>query len=175
MKNLHLLSALRTLCAFSLLASSAVLAAEVKLEGVHLCCGKCVKSASQSLTGVAGVSAVRVNKDDETVTFQAADEAAAQRGLTALADAGFYGETATPSPDFKVDAKRTANEIHISRLHLCCGGCVHAAEDAVKTLPGFKGVSTQSKQGTMTVTGEKLSYAAILKALHEAGMHGSLK
>lgn len=168
---------LGTLTAMALMATSAlwtsgVSAADVKVEGVHLCCGKCVKAASQSLANVAGVSAVDVNKDDETVSFTAADAAAVERGLTALADSGFYGKTSVPGPDFKVDANRTGNEIQITKLHLCCGGCVKAAESALKDVTGVKSVSSQAKQGTITVTGEKINYAAALKALHETGMHG---
>jgi len=175
MFKIDLPGTLRLLCATGLLATSAAFAAEVKVEGVHLCCGKCVKAATQALTGVNGVSQVNVVQDDETVTFQAANPAAAQRGLKALAASGLYGEPSVPGPDFKTDADKTANEIHISKLHLCCGGCVKAAEAAVKGLPNVKSVSTQSKQGTMTVNGENIHYAALLKALHESGMHGQLR
>jgi len=172
---LNSISKLGVLCAYGLLATSAVWAADVKVEGVHLCCGKCVKGATQALMNVDGVSGVNVSQDDETVAFQAADEAATTRGLQALADAGFYGETSAPSPDFKIDPAKTGRAIHISHLHLCCGGCVKTAESAVKSVSGVQSVSTQSKQGTMTIKGDKINYAALLKALHEAGMHGTLK
>jgi len=175
MLRFSIISNLRILCAYGLMATSAIWAAEVKVEGVHLCCGKCVKAATGALTGVAGVSAVNVSQDDETVTFQTTDEAATKRGLASLAKAGFYGETSASSPDFKIAASKTGNEIHISHLHLCCGGCVKTAEGAAKSVSGVQSVSTQPKQGTMTVHGDKVNYAAMLKAFHEAGMHGTLK
>lgn len=166
---------LRLLCAMGLLVTSVTSAAEIKVEGVHLCCGSCVKSATKALTDLEGVSQVSVVKDDEVVTFQAADDAAAQRGLQALADSGFYGKSSVPGPDFKIDPDKSSNEVHISKLHFCCGGCVEAAKSAVNDVAGVQSVSAQAKQGTMTIKGEKINYAAILKALHETGMHGKIK
>ncbi|SFH58041.1 heavy-metal-associated domain-containing protein [Planctomicrobium piriforme] len=166
----------RTLAALAVMAcSSAAFAEEVKLEGVHLCCGSCTKAATKSLTGVTGVSDVKISQDDETIVFQAKDEPAALAGLTALANAGFYGSTKTASPDFAVDPSAKKNTVEISGMHLCCAGCTKSAEAALKAVTGVKSVSAEAKQGKMTVKGDNVSLADTLKALHEAGFHGTVK
>ncbi|WP_437223843.1 cation transporter [Planctomicrobium sp. SH661] len=161
--------------AFMVMATSSVWAAEIKVEGVHLCCGGCVKAASQSLSKVDGVSAVNVDKDHETVTFEAADDAAAQRGLKALASSGFYGKTSVPGPESKIDPDKTADEVQVTGVHLCCGGCVDVAKDAAASVAGVRSVEAVQKKGTLTIKGEKINLAATLKALHDAGLHGEVK
>lgn len=167
--------ALPVACAFSFFSVAWVQAEEVTVNNVHLCCGSCVKGVQKALADVAGVSGVKVSRDDETVAFQAADSAAATRGLTALAEAGFYGEPSVPGPDFKVDPQAKKDQIQLSGIHLCCQGCTNSATDALKGVTGVKSVSAQAKQGKMTVTGNDISLAETLKALHAAGFHAKLE
>jgi copper chaperone CopZ len=154
--------------------SGSVLAESVHVDHVHLCCGKCEKAASAALQGINGISDVKVDRDEEVIRFEAADTAAANQALTALADAGFYGQPSVPGPDFKIDPKAASNKIQITGVHLCCKGCTQAAEQALEGVPGVKSVQTQAKQGTITVTGSEVNLAATLKALHEAGFHGKV-
>jgi copper chaperone CopZ len=149
-------------------------AEEVKVEGVHLCCQPCVKAATKALTGVNGVSDVTVSQDDETVTFQAKDGEAAQAGLKALSAAGFYGTTSATWPDLNIDATKKQNKVELSHMHLCCRGCTETASSALKEVGGVKAVSIAAKQGKMTVTGESISLADILKALHSSGFHATV-
>jgi len=149
-------------------------AEEVKVEGVHLCCGSCVKAATKALTGVNGVSDATVSQDDETVTFQAQDSDAAKAGLKALSAAGFYGSTSTAGPDLSIDATKKQDKVELSHMHLCCPGCTKTASAALKEVHGVKGVSAAAKQGKMTVTGESISLADILKALHSSGFHATV-
>lgn len=179
MLNIFKLSFARSvpmIAASLLLTGSMALAADVKVEGVHLCCGACVKAADKALSNVNGVSVVTVDKDGESITFTAADDAAVQRGLTALADGGFYGKTSVPGPDFKIDPQAASNDVKISKIHLCCKGCVTSAEEALKGVSGVKKIdAAQSKQGLLTIHGSKVNHADVLKALHAAGFHGQVK
>mgnify|MGYP001500473515 CR=1 FL=1 len=155
--------------------AAAVSAGEVRVEGVHLCCGGCVKAVSKSLEGVDGVSDVQIDKDEELVRFNAKDDAAAQKGLTALAASGLYGTPSTPGPDFKVSSDKASDQVKITKVHLCCRGCVTSVEGPLKKLSGVQSVKTESKQGTIILTGSKINHAAVLKSLHESGFHGQIE
>ncbi len=161
--------------AASLVFSGVLSAAEVKISGVHICCGACVKAVTASLKDVAGVTKAGA-EEDGTVTFDAADEKAAAAGIAALAKAGFHGaaksggkELAFPAVTVK-EAK--ADSVTLTGIHLCCGGCYTAANDALK---GIGAVTSDKKAKTVTVTGKGLDVAAILAALNKAGFHGEVK
>lgn len=160
---------------FVALLTSAVFADEVKVDGVHLCCGKCVQQAKASLTSVEGISKVRVNKNAETVVFDAAGKDAAHAGLKSLAAAGFYGTPSIDGPAFNVDKSARKDAVSVSGMHLCCGGCINSAVKAIKTVSGVEDTSVAARDGKIEVTGSEISLAAVLKALHEAGMHGEVK
>ncbi len=161
--------------AISLFSVQAVMAEQVKVEGVHLCCGGCVKGVTKAMTGVTGVTGLKVSQDDETVTFEAKDDEAALAGLTALAKGGYYGTPSRPGPDFTIDASKKQNEVQINGLHLCCGACVKAVQGALKGVPGVKTVTSEARSGKVVVKGDSVSLAETLKALHENGFHGTVK
>ena len=159
--------------------SSLAAAEEVKVTGVHLCCGKCVKAATSALQGIKGISAPRANQDEEVVTFNAEGTDLAEAGVAALAKAGFAGTAtmggaAVKAPASGIAAGAAGNAATISNMHLCCGGCVRAAEGAIKEVSGVKSVTSDAKGGTIAVSGEAISLEALLNALHEAGFHGSV-
>src|SRR5262245_19311629 len=66
-------------------------AGEVKIEGVHICCGQCVNIAQATLKKVEGVSDGKADKDTSSITLVAADDKAAAAAIDALAKAGFRG------------------------------------------------------------------------------------
>ena len=65
-----------------------------------------------------------------------------------------------------------ANEVTIRGIHNCCPACVEAIEGALKGVPGVQTVKCQKKN--CTVTGTNLSYTALIKALHDEGLHGNI-
>ncbi|WP_437191406.1 heavy-metal-associated domain-containing protein [Planctomicrobium sp. SH527] len=161
--------------AISLFSVQGVMAEQVKVEGVHICCGGCVKGVNKAMTGVAGVTGLKVSQDDETVTFEAKDDEAALAGLNALAKGGYYGKPSRQGPDFTIDASKKQDEVQITGLHLCCGACVKAVQGALKGVPGVKNVTSEARSGKVVIKGDKVSLAETLKALHENGFHGTVK
>ena len=161
-------------CLMSLAGVSLAHAEEVKVKDMHLCCGACVKAVQKTLQGVEGISGVAVNKDAGSVTFQSRDQASAQKGVKALYDAGFYGESSVPGTEPKAPTEKK-DQVSISHLHLCCGGCVKSAEAALKKVDGVTSVSAEQKQGKMTLSGNDISLAETLKALHQAGFHATVE
>ncbi|WP_417850933.1 cation transporter [Thalassoglobus sp.] len=162
-------------CLLASLVASPILADEITVEGVHLCCGKCVTGAKDALTDVDGVSRVRVNKTKATVVFEATNSKSAQSGLKSLAEAGFYGKPSIEGPKFEIDKTAKKDAVSVEDMHLCCGGCFRAAEKAAKSVEGVTEAKANGDDGTLQLTGSKISHAAVLKALHEAGFHGTVK
>lgn len=148
---------------------------DVKVEGVHLCCGKCVTGAKKSLTGLEGISKVRVNKSEESVVFVASNKESAVKGLKALAQAGFYGKPSIDGPKFDVDASARKDAVSLSEMHLCCGGCVRSAVEAIESVDGVKEATANAAEGKIAVSGSGISLAAVMQALHAAGFHGTVK
>jgi copper chaperone CopZ len=156
-------------------ACGAVRAAEVKITGVHVCCGACVKAVNATLKDVAGVSNSKADQDG-TVSFDAADEKAAAAGIAALAKAGFHGnaksgDKALEFPAVAVEKGAKADVVTIAGLHLCCGNCYKATGDALK---GLGTVTSNKEAKTVTVTGKGIDVAAVVAALNKAGFHGTV-
>ena len=169
-------SKLRTFSLFFIaFTSSALLADEVKVDGVHLCCGKCVQQAKAALSSVDGISKVRVNKDAETVVFEVTGKEAAQTGLKSLAKAGFYGSPSIDGPVFKLDKSVKKDAVSVTGMHLCCGGCITSAVKAIEGVSGASDTDVSAKTGKIEISGADIQLVAVLKALHAAGMHGTVE
>jgi copper chaperone CopZ len=173
------LRVLSSALALTLVAAVSASAGEVTVKGAHLCCGACSKDVTKALTDVEGVSDPASDRDAKTITFTAADDKAATAGLRKLYQAGFYG-TATHGdkkvnfPGQKIDKEKKASEITLRGVHLCCGGCVTAAEKALKEVKGVKEVKTDREKRTITVTGEDVNLVAAVGALNKAGFSGRI-
>jgi len=64
----------------------------LKLEGVHLCCGKCVSAVDKAVKSVAGVKEHTAKKNAET--FEVTGDFNDKEVLSALQKAGFTGKVA---------------------------------------------------------------------------------
>jgi len=72
-----------------------------------------------------------------TVSVTAADAATVQKAVDALVGAGYFG--ASSNPDIKLASPsgakdETVKSLKVAGVHLCCGKCVKAVNDAVKKL-----------------------------------------
>jgi Cu+-exporting ATPase len=151
-------------------------AAEVALEGTHLCCGACVKAVAATLKKVEGVSGAKCDRDKKAVTFTATDKKTANAGLRALTRAGFHGTAKVDGetvklPAQKIKAGTKASSANFVGAHLCCPLCAKAVEKAVKAVDGVKEVSVDRKKRTISVTGTDVDIAAVIAALNKAGFH----
>jgi copper chaperone CopZ len=172
----------RTILALGILAFplAAANAASVIVKGVHLCCGACVQGVAKALKDVKGVSQLACDRDGKTVAFTAADDKAAKAGIAALAKGGYGGVAihggkplAFPASGVKKGLK--ANSVTFVGIHLCCGGCVNGAKEAVEQLDGVTAIDVDRKDRTITVRGKDISVAAASAALFKGGFYGKLK
>lgn len=161
------------------LLATPALASDVSVTKSHICCPGCVKAIEETLAQVEGVSDVSVDKDEKSLTFKAENAKTARRGVRALARAGFGGEitvdgkeVALPTPKIEEGAK--ADEVKLTRVHLCCGACVKAVEGAVSKVDGVDQVTCDRDKGTCVATGKDVSVLGVLQALRDAGFNGTV-
>jgi len=149
------------------LSASASADSSIELKGVHNCCKKCDNGISDAVSKVTGATAsVEKNK----VTITAKDDQTAKQAVASLVAAGYFGEGAS-APEI-TDAK--VKSATVTGLHLCCGKCVTATEDALKTVAGFSSHTATKGASSFNVEGD-FSTKELLTALHKAGLHGTIK
>ena len=166
----------------AVLSLAAAQAAEVKVEGLHICCPTCVTDIEKALTGIDGVPNVASSKDTKIATFEASDQKAAEAGVKALAGAGLHGtatyegkEIAMPDSGFK-DGKEKDMTIH--NVYMCCKGCIGEVTKAVQAVEGVDSAAADQKARTLTVKAkggskEGFDQKAVIAALNKAGFHGT--
>jgi copper chaperone CopZ len=159
-------------------ASMAAVAEDTKVtvEGVHLCCGACVKAVDEAAAKVEGAT-VTCDRDASSVAIVAPTVEAAQKALDAITDAGYHG---TPDSDIvKVKEDSDAPEGKVDSLtltgaHNCCRGCAVAISGALEDVEGIAEVKAEPRTTIVTLTGDFDARLAI-KALNEAGFHVKVK
>jgi copper chaperone CopZ len=149
---------------------------ELKLTGVHLCCQGCVNAADAALRSVEGVNS-RCDMEHGTITVIASDAITAQKGLDALAFAGFYGNcdndglamnSVSDIPSGKVKS------LKVSGIHNCCGPCCVAIREAIATVDGVTRDTAAPGATSFEVTGD-VNAADLIKALNNAGFSARIR
>ncbi len=164
------------LSAAGMLGAAALAETKVEVGNVHLCCPGCVKAVGSALKGVDGVTGV-CDQKAKTVTITAPDDATAQKGIEALAAAGYHGHLETKAVHFPRDSGATKGKVSsltVTGIHNCCGACNKAIKTAVKTVPGVTGDTAKPKSDSFEVTGD-YEATELIRALHEAGFHVKVK
>lgn len=161
-------------------AASQTQAGAVTVKKAHVCCGQCVNIVKKTLTDLEGVSNPAADQKTGTITFDAADDTAAKRGIDALAKAGFHGsathgDKAVEFPKTTAKKGDKANTVTFTGVHLCCGQCVTGAKEALKGVKNVKEVNPDRATGTVTLTGENIDLLEAVNAFNDGGFHGSLK
>ena len=148
----------------------------VVVKNVHLCCGACVTGVNNALKTVDGVKGACDTKA-KTVTITAADDAAAQKGIDALAAAGYHGDvagTAFKVADDSGAATGKVKTLTVTGVHNCCGACNKAITAAVGKVAGVTGNTAKAKSDTFDVTGD-FDPTELVKELNAAGFHVKVK
>lgn len=152
-----------------------VLAGEVSVSGVHLCCPACAKAVGKALSKVDGVSNAKCDPPARTVTFTAESGDAAKEALAALNKAGFHGSATADGKAVEVADNSGAKagdkpaKVTLTGVHNCCGQCLKAIQKTVGGVSGVGEVSVAKRE--ITVSNNKADVAEIVKALNDAGFH----
>jgi periplasmic mercuric ion binding protein len=167
---------LMLLSAACMLGAAGLAETKVEVKGVHLCCPACVKGVAAALKDVDGVKGV-CNSKAGTVTLTAADDTTAQKGIDALAAAGYHGQLDTKVVTFPSDSGATKGKVKsltLDGIHNCCRSCNNAIKKAVKKVEGVTGDTAKPKSETIEVTGD-FEATELIHALQEAGFHAKVK
>ena len=149
---------------------------KVELTGVHLCCQGCVNAANAALRSVEGVNS-RCDMENGTIAVMAGDAIAAQKGLDALAFAGFYGNSDNNHLAMKAVSDIPAGKVKslkVSGIHNCCGPCCVAIREAITTVEGITGDTANPRARSFEVTGD-FEAASLVKALNAAGFSAQVE
>ncbi len=165
-------------CLSVCLLSSAVLAGDVDVKNVHLCCGACVKGVNEALKDVEGLSGLNIDKDAGSIVFQAETSEVARNAITELAKAGFagrakMGDERIKLPKIDVPKGTTSSAFAVNDVHLCCGGCVKGVKEALKDLEGVTEVGGDTETGVVTIKGDDVDVRGAVRALRKAGFNGT--
>lgn len=153
---------------------------QVSVKGVHLCCGGCQEIANAALSEVKGVADISCDLNTKVISFKTGSEAAAQAGIAALAEAGFFGEATFNKEPLKYPESGTAkdsksNAIVLTGVHLCCTACVTASHKALEDVKGVTLIDIDRNEQTITLTGDSISVPDAVSALNKAGFFCQLE
>jgi copper chaperone CopZ len=148
-------------------------AEEIKVSGVHNCCGACCKLMHEVLGKVEGVTEVTAKPKETDFTFDAANTKASRQAIAALARAGFHGKTNKEKLVFRDNSgveKGKVPRLSLVGIHNCCPGCCKAAKDAIAKVEGVEADTLKPSKRTFVVEGD-FDGAAVVKALNDIGFH----
>jgi|SRR5665213_262132 len=148
----------------------------VTVTDVHICCQSCVKGVAKAVADVAGLTA-KADEDAGTVTLTGPDTATVQKGADALVAAGFFGKCSDATIKINTDTgakNQKVQSMKIEGLHLCCGKCVKAVNEALATVPGVTGNTAAKGAKTFEVTGD-FNDKDVFDALQKTGFTGQEK
>jgi periplasmic mercuric ion binding protein len=161
--------------ALALAGSLSAAETTVKLTKVHLCCDGCVAGVQKAVGTVAGVTAA-VEKGAGAVALTGPDQETVQKAADALVEAGYFGKSADAEVKLKSDTGAKGEKVEslkIEGVHLCCGKCVKAVDEALKKVPGVKSHTAEKGAKTFEVTGE-FNDKDVFAALQKAGLTGKV-
>lgn len=164
----------------TLSAAPQVEAGGVTVKNAHICCGACVKAVKNALGDVKGVSNASADGDTKTITFEAANDAAAKKGIRALAKAGFHGTAAHGDkkleyPKIKAKKGQSADKVVFANVHLCCGACVKGAKACMDGVKNVQTIEVDTNGKTVTLSGKGIDLLEAVTALNKGGFHAKLK
>jgi copper chaperone CopZ len=145
----------------------------VKITDVHLCCDKCVAGVNAAVGKVSGAT-VAVDKDAETVSLTGADTATVQKAADALTDAGYFGKSSDDSIKISAETGAKGEKVQmlkVTGVHLCCGSCVKAVNEALASVDGVKANTAAKGVKSFEVTGD-FNDKDVFVALQKAGLTG---
>jgi copper chaperone CopZ len=157
------------------LGMSAHAEATLTLNGIHNCCKSCENGLIKAVSKVRDVTLVSTKT---SVTITAKNKADAKKAAAAILDAGYFGTSEDDAkPSSTAPAKAPEPQVKtatVSGLHLCCGKCAKAANEAIKTVAGITKGEAMPKVTTVTVEGD-FKASDLIAALNKAGFNGKIQ
>jgi copper chaperone CopZ len=145
----------------------------VKISKVHLCCDGCVNGVQKAIGAVPGVTA-STDKNAGTVDLTGPDNLTVQKAADGLVAAGYFGKSSSPSVKINNTTGAKGQKVQllgVKGVHLCCGKCVKAVDEALKSVSGVEKHTAARGVKSFEITGD-FSDVEVFAALQKAGMTG---
>lgn len=152
----------------------------VTLSGVHNCCNGCAKGITEAASSVKDVT---VKPGGRNVMLTGKSKSALKKAVDAILAAGYFGkvsgEDAEKSPGGSASTALAAKpkmtkSATVTGLHLCCGKCATAVNEAAKSVAGVTESDAASKADKVTIKGD-FDANALEVALQGAGFNGKIR
>lgn len=146
---------------------------EITLSDVHLCCGSCRRGVERAASGFD----VELTISGKAVTIKGKKGAEVQKAVDAIAAAGFYGRSDHDAVKIADVAASDAggNKVKVTGVHLCCGSCVKAVDEALASVGGFQKHDAEEGSDSFEVSGEGLKASEVVAALRAKGLNGTVR
>jgi copper chaperone CopZ len=165
--------AILTMAVAVLSAASAPAATRATIEGVHICCAGCTKAIEAGLKKVEDLE-FNVDSKKQVVLISAGDLKTAQKGIDALAAAGFHGKVKSDAKKLHFKPvkppKGKVTRLEVEKIHNCCLKCTKAIQAALAKVEGVEADSAKPKVTKFAIEGN-FSAAEAIEAIFNAGFH----
>lgn len=145
---------------------------KVEIKDVHLCCGQCVNAVNKAVGEIEGLKAA-CDQEGGAIQLEAKDLATAQKGVDAIAEAGYHGSIEADNPKFPETTdvpEGKVKSLKLDGVHNCCPGCTSAVVEALESVDGVEANTLKPRMKAFEVTGD-FEAAAVIEALNAAGFH----
>ena len=163
------------LVAFAFAFAAGAAEKTLKISDVHLCCKSCVTGVQKAVAEVPGASA-SADQDAGTVTLTGPDMATLKKAAEEMIKAGYFGKSEDKTVNL-VDETGAKGEkvqtLKIEGVHLCCGKCVKAVDQSLKSVAGVKGHTATKGAASFEVTGD-FNDKEVFTALQKEGLSGRI-
>lgn len=155
---------------------------KVKVGAMHMCCPICEKTIYGLLKDVKGVTATKVSRTSNQVSFTTTGPEVTKEALLALTGDGYWGfvlvnskKTKMPVEEQKIEGKW--KKVVFKKVHLCCNACGTSIGNTVEIGQPKGGFDPEENdfnrvKGTASFFGEELDATELLSLMHKAGFHG---
>ena len=154
-------------------SASALAETTATIEGVHICCAGCTKAVEAGLKKVEGLE-FKVDPKKQAVLLSAEDVKTAQKGIDALAGAGFHGKVKSDNKNLHFKPVKPpegkVTRLEVQKIHNCCGKCTKAIQAALAKVEGVEADSAKPKVTKFAIEGN-FSAAEAIEAIFNAGFH----
>jgi copper chaperone CopZ len=146
------------------------------LTGLHICCSGC-KNRIEELGEGEEDDDVKISIKGDAVHVKGDSDREAQAAVDRIMNGGFFGksnsETVVVYTPESGGGKH--DELEVSGVHLCCGKCVNAVEDALEEVPNIDDIDIKKGEKKFVITGKKVDAAKIGAALNGVGLSGKAR
>lgn len=162
--------------ALALFCHTSASAESLSIEGVALDCETSIKTVTDSLAEVKGVTDVTADADLGLITLNVANDNSAKKALEALAKAGLHGTVKSKSKSVAFPTSGAKQGVKLSNFllkgpYLGCNTSVTRLQEALQIVKGVEIVEIDRGDRLVKISGKEIEVWAAIEAINKAGFH----